>query len=318
MRIMLRKLFASTISTKGGFQKYADVPNVHLGLHYERDIENFATTYNSTTMIGEQKHKVFKQHAGHTNSHENDLQLLKAVNTSQTLRFLLDSTFHNSEYSRISMQLEKVVGNCPILKERFLGCREGAKFEISSADTEISQYSGIDVSRSSFLTARTGCPVPLKRIETTDKEADLMALQALYFEEYSIVLHIGMRFKVHYWSYFSGQPSMRSREFDGRYQFRARVDWFVRLRDDMECSFYRIRRIFTMTIGTMIRVFFVLSGLQRDISQELEAAPYPVFKKSIPGQEVVVGIRKLDPVIFHFVSKGTDSWWYNPYVPNFL
>lgn len=296
MRIMLRKFFKSTITTKGGFQKYADVPNIHLALHYKQDMENFATTYNSTTMMGEQKHKVFKQHAQHTNSHENDLQLLKAINISQTLRFIFDGTFRNSEsHSRISVQVRKVVGKCPILRERFLGFRGAAKPSfLGEAGSQESQclgidVSGIDISGSLFLSSRTGSPVALTRIQTTDKQSNLVALQNVYQQEYNINLqsHSALRPKVHYWAYFTGQPSRRSHEFDGQHQFRVRIEWFVRLRDNLGAhSFYRVRRIFTVTIGTLVRVFFVLGVLQRDMSQEIEAAPYRVFKNSGQKQEV--------------------------------
>ncbi|KAI5838707.1 hypothetical protein DFP73DRAFT_599637 [Morchella snyderi] len=117
MRNMLRRFFGATISTKGGFQKYADVPNVHLALHYATDIENFASTFNATTMLGEQKHKVFKMHAQHTNSHENDLQLLKLINTLQTVRFALDDTFAVSSPA-LTTQLNSIVNRCPVLKQK--------------------------------------------------------------------------------------------------------------------------------------------------------------------------------------------------------
>lgn len=58
----------------------------------------------------------------------------------------------------------------------------------------------------------------------------------------------------------------------------------------------------------MLRVFFVLGILKRDIGQKIEAAPYHVYTNSDDGE--VICIRKLDPTIFHFVSKGTDSWWF--------
>ncbi|KAI5837765.1 hypothetical protein DFP73DRAFT_600775 [Morchella snyderi] len=88
------------------YQKYADVPNIHLRLHYAEDILNFATTFltllqtfNATTTMGEQQHKVLKQHAGHTNSHKTDLQLLKLINTSKTVRFRLNGIYEGSECS---------------------------------------------------------------------------------------------------------------------------------------------------------------------------------------------------------------------------
>lgn len=307
MRVMLRKFFTSTITAKGsGFHKYADVPNIHLGLHYDLDIENFATTYNSTTMMGEQKHKVFKQHATHTNSRENDLQLLKATNTSQTLRFLLDGTFDNS-YPRISRQLLEVVEKCPILKQRFLGCKE-------TPLAETNQCSGIEVTGSMLRTSKTGSPVTLKSIGSEDKANDERRVLPLYREEYGVALHTG-NYKIHYWGYFSGEPVALSREYDGQHRFRLKVNWFMRLRGQ-PFSFYRLKRIFTVTVGTMIRVFFVLEALERDTAQELEAAPFPVFK--VTESYSVVSICKVDPTMFHFVSKGNGSWWFNPFVPHFL
>lgn len=302
MGIMLRKFFGSTITTKGGFQKYSDVPNVHLGLHYKQDMENFATTYNSTTMMGE-----LKQHAAHTNSHENDLQLLKAISTSQTLRFLLDDTFSNSESDpRISKQLHEVVDRCPMLKERFLGRHEGAKHDLSSdVETDASQSSGIDIASSLFLTSRVGSSVPLKHIKSIDREADLAGLHDIYFKDYHFCLrsHPGLHPKVHYWVYFTGKRSVVLREFDGQYRLVTRVNWFVRLRNSSEANpFYRVRRIFTMTVGTMVRVFSALDVLHRDASQEIEAAPHRVYKKG--PQKEVIRIKQLDPTIFHFVSKG--------------
>jgi hypothetical protein len=57
----------------------AEVPNIHLSMHYMQDIRNYGTLYNNYTMIGEQKHKVHKAHAPHTNSSDRVLQLLTAV-----------------------------------------------------------------------------------------------------------------------------------------------------------------------------------------------------------------------------------------------
>lgn len=70
-------------------------------------------------------------------------------------------------------------------------------------------------------------------------------------------------------------------EFDGRYRFVTRVNYFVRLRNSSEANlFYRVRWTFTVTIGTMVRVFFALDFLHMDTSQEIEAALYRVYKKS--------------------------------------
>lgn len=323
---MLRMFFASTATVvgkgKGGYEKYANVPNIHLALHYELDIQNFASTYNSTTMMGEQKHKVFKQHATNTNSHENDLQLLKATNTSQTIRFILDGTFTESS-PRVSAQLLEVVDNCAVLKARFLGCNSQDQ---TSKDSTPGSPPAIDVSGSLVRKAKTGVALSNKRITSTVKEQDLSALFTLYKDEYNVdlALHAGLRYKVYYWGFFAAQRLQTSVLFDNQTRFGVKIDGFIRLREDAtqdmsDSSFcHRVKRIFTVSIGTMERVFFVLQVLRRDRDQEIEAAPYPVFTSNGIDKYVVVGLRRVDPTIYHFVSKGNESWWYNPFVPYFL
>lgn len=300
--------FKSTTGMKGGFQKYADVPNIHLGLHYAQDVQNFATTYNATTMMGEQKHKIFKQHAAHTNSHENDFQLLKVINTSQTIRFLLDGTF-NSSSPAISEQVQGIVQRCPTLKLRFLG-RALAEGDI---DPTQPAHPGIEVSGTLLKSCKTGLPVALRSVVLENKEMDLSSLEVLYKNEYQATLSPRMFYKVHYWGCLTGKP--RDNLHEGQHSFRVILGGFVRLRDDV-FAFYRVERIMTVTIGTMVRAFLVLRIMERDITEEVGIAPYPVFNHS--PNVILVGIRRLDPVILHFVSKGPGSWWHNPFVPYFL
>ena len=60
-------------------------------------------------MIGEQKHKVHKAHAPHTNSKDRVLQLLKHVNLCHSIRMVLDEA---------SQQL---LGGCPVLSTKVIG-----------------------------------------------------------------------------------------------------------------------------------------------------------------------------------------------------
>jgi hypothetical protein len=166
MRMLLRQFFKSTGRGEGSFQKYADIPNIHLGLHYSEDIINFATTFNATTVMGEQKHKVFKQHAGHTNSHETDLQLLKLINTTQTIRFLLDDTFPDLA---ISKQVQNIVKKYSTLKVRFL------ERALAEADQDDSTAFDIDLKNSLFLSAKTSRRLTLKSI--SNKENNLRGLK---------------------------------------------------------------------------------------------------------------------------------------------
>lgn len=69
-----------------------------------------------------------------------------------------------------------------------------------------------------------------------------------------------------------------------------------------------------MTVGALIRVFFILRVLERDKTQEVEAPPFPVFKGTYLFP--IVGVRKVDSAMFYIVSKEEDLWWLNPFVPN--
>jgi len=86
----------------------------------------------------------------------------------------------------------------------------------------------------------------------------------------------------------------------------------------MSLNFYKVQRIFTVTIGTIIRVFFLIEGLKRDIMEEIEAAPCPVFINVLDTPAPLVSDKRLDPTMFHFVLKGEKTLWYNSFVPNFL
>ncbi|KAL7266094.1 hypothetical protein RUND412_011374 [Rhizina undulata] len=100
------------------FMVYSQVPNIHLALHYKLDVENYGTTRNSATLLGEEKHKIFNRHAEHTNSKQNDLQLLKAVNTIQTIRFLVNGSF-SSSHPLLTHQTRDILTTCVSLGRKF-------------------------------------------------------------------------------------------------------------------------------------------------------------------------------------------------------
>lgn len=309
---MLRKFFAGSATSKSaGYQKYANVPNIHLGLHYRQDIENFATAYNATTMMGEQKHKVFKQHAQHTNSKENDLQLLRSVNTSQTIRFMLDGAFDKSN-PIISQQLRHVVTLCPKVRTRYLGHREDPGTVEPPTAVE---HSGFNLSGTLLRSAKTGCAIPFHSIPLKERESDLEQISVRYREEEGVAIVRQMRAKVHYWGYLTGEATKKTREYDGQHIYHVKPGGFVRLREE-PFSFYLVKRILTISVGTYVKTYFVLDVLKRDIALEIEAAPYPVFTTS--NDALTVSIRRIDPVVFHFVTKSPNSWWFNPYVPYFM
>lgn len=205
---------------------------MHLALHYAKDIENFASTFNATTMLGEQKHKVFKMHAQHTNSHENDLQLLKLINTLQTVRFALDNTFAMSSPA-LTTQLHSIVNRCPVLKQKFIGIPENTFTSTCNLED------CIDVSSSLLSSVNTGRPVALKSIRELDRQYDRDLLTDAYGIEYDtpITLTKRIKFNIKYWGYLSGEASESAKQrrlvdIDGNHSFRAVIGSFIRVDGD--------------------------------------------------------------------------------------
>lgn len=150
------------------FENYASVPNIHFTVHYQEDIQNYATARNSSTMSGEQKHNIFKLQAPHTNSKDNDLQLMKATNTAQKITFLLARVFEVSVH-KITAQLDRIVQKCPIMCSQFLGVKK-EPHETEEGRDQVISASGIDCENSLFRCANTGIVVPIKKIVPTDYE----------------------------------------------------------------------------------------------------------------------------------------------------
>lgn len=270
--------------------------------------------------MGEQKHKVFKQHAGHTNSHETDLQLLKLINTSQTVRFLLDGVYEVSERSHnISKQVQGVVEACPTLKARFLGRalaeEDGIRDGMQQSGPTSTTYAGIDVSNSLLISAKAGRPVTAKSVAIRDRESDIKALYELYKIDHGIVVDNSMRPKIHYWKYLSGKPALDSRT-DGQHNFRVLVGGFIRLRSD-STVFYRVESIMTLTIGFLRRAYLVVVQMRRNGAEEIDVAPFPVLTLAAT-ERIIINVKEVDPVILHFITKSANSWWYNPFVPHFI
>ena len=56
------------MATKCKSPNYIHVPNLHVAIYYQQDLRNYSMLRNTAVMIEEQKHKIFKLHAPHTNS----------------------------------------------------------------------------------------------------------------------------------------------------------------------------------------------------------------------------------------------------------
>lgn len=94
------------------------------------------------------------------------------INTSQTIRFLLDGTF-DLLVPVISEQVQSIVDRCPTLKVWLLG---RAQADGSGVDPSGSTCSGIEIF-DTFGSCKTGLPVALKSVTLENKEMDLSSLR---------------------------------------------------------------------------------------------------------------------------------------------
>jgi hypothetical protein len=282
----------------------AQVPTIHLALHYEQEMALYATTYNCSVMIGEQKHKIHKAHALHTNSKDRVLQLLKSVNLGQTMRSILDKVYPDHP---VAIQLNDIVDECPILRTKFLGSTS-----FSTATTKLSNIT-IDAGRSKFATARVGLPVSARLIFNDMKRMDTARVIAGWEKLYGDALSSRLKLKIEYWGIFSGTRD----EAEHAKKISIRTGGFVaRIGSVGLPLFYRVKRILSIGIGSEKRCFLVATRMERDESLEVSYAPYDVFQEG--EVEALLSIEELSPRNIHFVARTPNTWWWNPYVTSFL
>jgi hypothetical protein len=283
-----------------GKDNHAEVPNIHLSMHYMQDIRNYGTLYNNSTMIGEQKHKVHKAHAPHTNSRDRVLQLLTAVNLSQTMRFMLDGNFPDKV---IALQLNRIVSLCPVLRTKFMG---------STNFTEPNPGSvAIDPGKSLFASVRVQKPISGKKIAQNVKLYDCIALIDAWKRVHGDQLFISMKLRFDYWQKMTGIRN----ELNHTRKVAFHVEGFV-AKLSAHASFYRIKRIVTLTIAGHTRCFLVCTEMIREVESELDYAPYDVLREGSRTQ--VFSIEEIVPQNMHVPRRNATSWWWNPYVNHFL
>jgi hypothetical protein len=281
-----------------GKDSRAEVPNVHVSKHYIQDILNYGNLYNNSTMIGEQKHKVHKAHAPHTNSKDRVLQLLKAVNMSQTIRFMLDGNFPDND---IAVQLNEIVSSCPVLRIKFMG---------STSFTEPKPGTiAIEAGKSLFASARVGKPMSAKKIDNNIKLANCQAIIDAWNHMYEDHLFVGMKLRFDYWGKMSGIRN----ESNHTRKIAIRVGGFV---TTVNASFYRVESIVTLTIGGHTRCFLLCVEMVRVLEEELDCAPYDVLKEG--RRKKVLSIERIVPQNLHVLKRNRSTWWWNPYINHFL
>jgi len=253
-------------------------------------------------MIGEQKHKIFKLHAPHTNSRGTELQLLKAVNLSQTIRFIIGGIYDNHP---IAVQIHRIVSQCDVLRTQFLGAPQFTEPEPGNVTADGTGYSRL----------RTGIPVPRSRLPIHAFNIDKSAILGVWELAYGIQLPKGLKIKIQYWSRLTGI-------FDNKGHTRSvsfALDGFVSTRSGSVIqSFNLVHRILTATVGTLTKVFLLVEEVRRDTDRETISAPYDLFV--LTGDAFMLPIEAVEPCNLHFVrcEEGASGWWWNNHVTSFL
>ena len=218
---------------------------MHLATHYAQDIRYYGTARNCAVMIGEQKHKIAKAHAPHTNSRETELQLLKIVNLLQTMWFLLDNAFAGHP---LAVQFQGVRAS-PTLQKQLLGATSFEKPLPGNIQSDGTLYARI----------RAVCGVPPCNIPRAVYDKDRELIGAAWTKEYGTTLHPRMKYTIRY---YGKMTAIRNADNHTR-KISVQVGGFVvgrrRPEDsngDWERSFSRVNKIITLTVGTLSRCFF--------------------------------------------------------------
>ncbi|KAI5300557.1 hypothetical protein KEM56_002359 [Ascosphaera pollenicola] len=86
-------------------------PNIHIGLHYRKVVEEYGCAGNVTVLTGENKHRVYKDLVTRTNKKNVEKTLLRQESLRLTLALVLDGAF--PEKPRLKEKLTEASVLCP-------------------------------------------------------------------------------------------------------------------------------------------------------------------------------------------------------------
>ena len=109
-------LSASMTARNGEANK---LPNFHIGMHFERVMQEYGVLWNVNVLFGEDKHRFFKQAVLSTNHRKPERQLLVKAAILFTVVALLNGSFRHTD-PEITLQMIRLKRNCPALLESLL------------------------------------------------------------------------------------------------------------------------------------------------------------------------------------------------------
>lgn len=124
---------APTNAKAEAFRSDQNRPNVHIGIHYADVLKEYGLVSNCNVLIGEDKHKWFKQIIYESNFSNVERHLLGRENMQQTLRLIILGSFEQSE-SVLTVQIRRLHAKCPALFESLLPKSERQEDETNDED----------------------------------------------------------------------------------------------------------------------------------------------------------------------------------------
>lgn len=109
---LVHAIIKTNTDTHSGSHQYKNRPNVHAMFHLLRTAQDYGTLVNVCCSTGETKHKPIKAHARKTNNQCIDKQLLRQINTIQSVRFVVNGAYKDTHAS-ITAQLRLIQQTTP-------------------------------------------------------------------------------------------------------------------------------------------------------------------------------------------------------------
>lgn len=266
-------------------------------------------------MIGEQKHKIFKAHAPHTNQKENELQLLRAINLSQSVRHVVEGTYNTSkekDYADMTASVNDLLSLCPLLKQKFIGTHAMVAID-QPQHAEGPMQAKIDFEHTEFHRIHASKPIDTRNTPQIVKADDCERVLICYAQAYGIETQ-GLRPK---FSWHNFCTAANNHDPVDRQKFR--VGGFFQ---DRGGNFYRIDQVITATHGSLTRVFFDTSELTKatETQSRHRHMQYTVYTL---GDRRILSLIDVLPGRLHMVPiynppAQPSSWFFNPMVPKFI
>lgn len=283
------------------FKNKWKVPNVHTVLHYPSDIADFAIPRNTSCSTGERKHKIFKQHAPHTNSKKQTLQLLRSVNTTQGLRHVIDGAYEaHPTYAALTSHVRNILDQCPNLRSSIIGPSIPSPV---NDDNPIGSQGTAFVDTTDTLFAQVQLTGVRARVPSSVIDEDLEPIRRAYLNYFNVDMSWTIRAKIKYWQTCRITPAPAGQSPC----ILLRLNSIIQLTN----GFAMLKRIISIQVGALIRVLFEVDELERNPLEEYWAAKYEVWRTT-DVNPILLPLCNILPARHHFISKSEGwSWWRN-------